>query len=461
MALTSHIVKVFELVRQSLVRHLEKNNLLPSGQHGFRAFRSTLTQLLQYWDKILEDLQQGGAVDSVYLDFAKAFDKVETGVLLHKLKSFEIQGKVGCWLAAFLNSNNRKQAVAVQRRISSLSPVISGVPQGTVLGPILFLIHIADIAKDVSPTTSTSSFADDTRARRAIKNPIDSDMLQQDMETIYRWADEKNMKFNSDKFECLRFWPGRESAPSKQYLAPDGSVIEEKRHLRDLGVELSSDLSFAIHIQNTITAASRMVGWALRTFRRRSRLIMMTIWKTLVQPKMDYCSQLWSPSDQTSITQLESVQRHFTSRILGLDGKDYWERLNDLKLYSQERRRERYQIIFLWKVSQCLVQGYEIDFVNEGRRGRLAQPKSINWHAPVSVRRARESSLAVKGAHLFNLLPKNIRDIDAIKVEHFKSKLDVFLDGVPDQPTIPGRPRAAETNSLLHQIPLLLMGGNG
>ena len=104
--------------------------------------------------------------------------------------------------------------------------------------------------------------------------------------------------------------------------------------MRDLGVELSSDLSFAIHIQNTITAISRMVGWALRTFRRRSRLIMMTIWKTLVQPKMDYCSQLWSPSDQTSITQLESVQRHFTSRILGLDGKDYWERLNDLKLYS-------------------------------------------------------------------------------------------------------------------------------
>ena len=79
-----------------------------------------------------------------------------------------------------------------------MSPVISGVPQGTVLGPIFFLIHIADIAKDVSPTTSTSSFADDTRARRAIKNPIDSDMLQQDMETIYRWAGEKSMKFNSD-----------------------------------------------------------------------------------------------------------------------------------------------------------------------------------------------------------------------------------------------------------------------
>ena len=381
---------------------------------------------------------------------------METGVLLHKLKEFQITGKVGCWLAAFLDSGSRRQAVAVDGRVSSLSPVISGIAQGTVLGPVLFLIHIADIARGVSPSTTTTSFADDTRAKRAIKDPVqDCTSLQQDLGAIYSWAEDVNMKFNTDKFECLRYWPGRTTAPENNYHAPDNAVIEEKDHLRDLGVEMSNDLSFSIHIQNTVTAASKLAGWALRTFRRRSKTLMLTIWKCIVQPKMDYCSQLWSPSDQASIAQLETVQRHFTSKIVGMDGKDYWERLQELKLYSQERRRERYQIIFLFKLSQGLTQGYNIQFTTDARRGRLAQPKYVNWHAPATVRRARESSLAVKGVKLYNLLPKAIRNHDAKKVDSFKIMLDNFLSSVADQPSVPGRVRAAQTNSLLHQIPML------
>ena len=135
----------------------------PNGQHGSRAMRSTLTQLLSHWDSILEGLESGEGVDAVYLDFSKAFDKVKTGVLLHKLKDGTIMGKVGCWLAAFLDSAYRQQAVVVDGRISSLSPVISGGPQGTVLGPVLFLLHISDIARGVSSPTTTSSYVDDTR----------------------------------------------------------------------------------------------------------------------------------------------------------------------------------------------------------------------------------------------------------------------------------------------------------
>ena len=248
----------------------------------------------------------------------------------------------------------------VDGRISSLSPVISGVPQGTVLGPVLFLLHIADIARDVSTSTRTSSYVDDTRANRCIADPaVDCPALQEDLSCIYSWAEDVNMLFNSDKFECLRFWPGK-TQPSFQYQSPDGTPIEVKDHLRDLGVEIGNDLTFSVHIQNTVTAANRLIGWSLRTFRRRSRLVMMTIWRSLIQTKLDYCSQLWSPSDQSSISKLESVARQFTSQVAGLDNQDYWERLSSLRMYSQERRRERYQIIFVWKVLQGLVQGYQL-----------------------------------------------------------------------------------------------------
>ena len=109
-------------------------------------------------------------------------------------------------MAAFLDLSSRQQAVVVEGGVSALSPVISRVPQGTVMGPVLFLLHIADIAHEVSTNTTTSSYVDDTRANRCIKNiETDCDVLQQDLASIYRWAEDVNMLFNSDKFECLRF----------------------------------------------------------------------------------------------------------------------------------------------------------------------------------------------------------------------------------------------------------------
>ena len=400
-------------------------------------------------------LVTGDGVDSVYLDFSKAFDKVETGVLLHKLRASKVLGKVGVWLGKFLDSTYRQQAVAVEGSLSGLSPVISGVPQGTVLGPILFLLHISCIAREVSPGSTVSSYVDDTRVTRCMSNSnLSNDCLtlQQDLQAIYHWAEEVNMIFNGDKFEVLRFWPGKTPKPSNSYKDPDGNHIEEKLHLRDLGVQMSSDLTFSIHIENVVAAATKLVGWVLRTFRRRSRTLMLTLWKSLIQSKLDYCSQLWSPSDQASITSLEGVARNYTSRVGGMEGLDYWERLHKLAMYSQERRRERYQIIFIWKLSQGLVTGYRLPFVQNMRRGLLVAVPHMASKSPAAVRKARESSLQVKGARLFNLVPKDLRNLTGVSVDTFKAGLDAWLTSIPDQPTIPGRQRAAITNSLIDQV---------
>ena len=138
-----------------------------------------------------------------------------------------------------------------------------------------------------------------------------------------------------------------------------------------------------------------------------------------------------------------------------MSDKDYIERLASLRLYSQERRRDRYQIIFIWKLSQGLVEGYDLEFSISERRGRMVVPHPVLATAPAAVRRAREASLGVKGATIFNLLPAWIRSISGVSVDKFKSELDSFLLGIPDQPTVPGRQRAASTNSLLDQLQML------
>ena len=133
----------------------------------------------------------------------------------------------------------------------------------------------------------------------------------------------------------------------------------------------------------------------------------------------------------------------------------YWERLRELRVYSQERRRERYQICFLWKLSQGLIKGFEVQWQWSDRRGRLAIPASIPGNAPTSVKHAREKFLNVHGAKMFNLLPKSLRNENAADFPLFKNHLDIFLARIPDQPTTAGVARAVVSNSLLDQVPLV------
>ena len=226
-----------------------------------------------------------------------------------------MRGKMGHWLAAFLDPSVRMQSVGVDWRLSTLASVVSGVPQGTVLGPCLFLIHLMGISTNLSAGTRASSFADDTRLLRGITDEDDCEVLQEDLDQIYSWAEDIGMQFNAGKFELVRFWLDHDNAPDILYMAPDGGPIEEKYSLRDLGVRISSDLSFSMQIDLTVNSGSRMAGWALRTFRGRGKHLMLTLLRSLIQPRLDYCSQLWSPRDQFSINRLEDVQRQFLSQI--------------------------------------------------------------------------------------------------------------------------------------------------
>ena len=245
-ALTSQLIKIFEkVVRRKIVSHLDRHNSFNISQHGFRAGRSCVSQLLSHFDHVTALLEQGKSVDVIYLDFAKAFDKVDIGVTLRKLHSLGIRGNVGRWLTAFLT--NREQAVVINNSRSQAQPMISGVPQGSVLGPLLFLILIGDIDQEVAHSF-LSSFADDTRVGRGIESEGDARLLQADLEAVYRWADTNNMMFNSDKFEVLRYKAKNQNVDFS-YTSNGGESIAEKNSLTDLGVTMSCDATFREHIQ--------------------------------------------------------------------------------------------------------------------------------------------------------------------------------------------------------------------
>ena len=201
------------IVRKSLVNHLEIHQKLNPSQHGFQNKRSCLSQLLEHYDKVLGYLEDG---DNIYLDFSKAFDKVDVGILCHKLRDIGISGKLGIWLHNFLS--NRNQFILSNGVKSSRSEVKSGVLQGTVLGPIIFLILINDINRDV--LSDVSLFADDTRIMKPVKTSHDVESLQQDLERLYCWQEENNMKFNGKKFEVLRYGSNEDLKLSTNYLTP-------------------------------------------------------------------------------------------------------------------------------------------------------------------------------------------------------------------------------------------------
>ena len=458
-ALTSHLIKIFEKVlRNGMVKFFDDNNLFNNTQHGFRQSRSCLSQLLDQFEKVLRRLEENVNVDVIYLDFAKAFDKVDHNVLLDKLVMMGIEGKILKWITSFLR--DRTQEVMVNGFLSNPAKVLSGVPQGSVLGPLLFLVMISDIDRDVLHSF-LSSFADDTRIGRSIKSVEDALELQKDLDRIYQWAKDNNMDFNNNKFELIRYGLNQIIKDATSYSAPDGSHIPEKTHVKDLGVTMSNNVTFSEHINKICQKARDMCSWILRTFKARTPILMLTLWRSLVQPILDYCSQLWCPISIGQIKQIEEIQKAFTRKIRSGQSENYWLRLKTYRLYSQERRRERYRILYLWKIREKIVppvgEGNSGLFKLHARNGQTCDIPLAGRNTPRQIQKARDSSILVHGGKLFNCLPKSLRNCTECSLPEFKSKLDGFLALVPDEPIVQGytQSHSAYSNSLIKLVPLL------
>ena len=301
------------------------------------------------------------------------------------------------------------------------------------------------------------SFADDTRCTRNVRNAIDVSNHQIEFNTIYEWTSESNMEVNDTKFEVLRYGDDHTLKKSTSYTTPNGHVILQKNNLRDLGVTMTDDCSFDIHITKSIEKCKKMMSWVLRTFKTRKKEHMLLLWKMYLVPQIEYCSVLWSPSKKSLIQKLDALQWSFLRKIKLNEKLDYWETLKKLRVYSPQRRRERYRILYVWKILEGLVPNVnsEIASYNHIRHGRKCEIKRIIGKNKICT--ILEQSFSIQGLNLFNLLPKHLRDLKGVSLDVFKKGLDSFLSQIPDEPQLTGYTaiRKTDSNTLFDMIKIV------
>ncbi len=303
-SLTSQVCKVFEtLVRDKVVCHLESHQLLADSQHGFRSGRSCLTNLLSFLDRVSGLVDDGECVDVIFLDFAKAFDKVPHLRLIKKLASHGIDGKLLEWISQWLTG--RTQRVNLGGSVSGWRSVLSGVPQGSVLGPVLFLIYINDLEGGVR--NWILKFADDTKLFAKINSRKDAEELQGDLDKIFQWSREWQMLFNVEKCKAMHIGKRNCEFGYQMNGITLGTVTEEK----DLGVVVRNDLKVSGQCAQACSKANKMLGIINRTIQNKTEEVMMCLYKALVRPQLEYCTVAWSPHYVKDRDMLERVQHRF------------------------------------------------------------------------------------------------------------------------------------------------------
>ena len=324
--------------------HLLENKLLSPRQHGFINGRSTVTQLLTYLECCAKKVADGEVVDVVYLDFQKAFDTVPHARLIKKLSSYGIDGELLAWITEYLK--DRTQIVRVNGESSREAAVISGIPQGTVLGPLLFVIYINDVLDNID--SDGLLFADDAKIFRSISCKEDSLRLQADIANLEKWSDLWLLKFHPDKCHLLTLGKLENIMYCHRYKV-GGKEIEHTFEEKDLGVIVDSDLTFADHITEKVKKANSIVGIIRRSFSALQKETFLKLYTAFVRPHLEYGQAIWSPHLRKYVKLLEDVQCRATKLIDGFGKMEYRERLERLNLPTLAYRRLRGDMIETYK----------------------------------------------------------------------------------------------------------------
>jgi len=351
-SLTCISAKIMEhCIVSNMLDHMEENKIFYPLQHGFRRQLSTETQLITFVQQLATELKNGHQVDSVILDFSKAFDKVCHRLLLHKLQFYGINGLTKQWISAFLTG--RSQQVVVNGEKSAPMDVLSGVPQGTVIGPILFLCYINDMPSSVS--SQVRLFADDAIIYRRINTEKDTELLQNDLNSLENWEKTWKMSFNASKCESIIFSRKRSTRVTTYFL--HDTPLKLVTSAKYLGITLASNLSWSRHIDFTVKKANRAYGLIRRNLKVAPKEVRSHAYISLVRPHLEYGATIWDPHTAGDSNRIEAVQRRAARFCCGR-----WHNLSsptqmvaELKWMELWRRRRLARLTLLYKLCHQLL----------------------------------------------------------------------------------------------------------
>ena len=417
-SLTSVVSKVMEsVVKTAIMSHLLDQSLLSDCQYGFLPGKSCESQLLSCMNSWTRHLEEGRPVDIIYTDFRKAFDVVPHRRLLKKLSMYGLGTRIVRWVEGFLCG--RTQCVSVNGVTSEWAEVRSGIPQGTVMGPLCFLLYVNDLPEEVK-LSSIRLFADDAKIFRSVSTIQERNHLQEDLNRIWAWTEKWQLPLNLRKCSVIHL--GTNNQQHDYFLG--GTQLSHSASERDLGVQIDAELKFHEHTARVIKKCKSLISIIKRSFCCLDKGMMVKLYKALIRPVAEYGNSVWGPCFKGDQDMLEKLQRRVTKMVAGLALTPYQDRLRTLNLPTLKYRRIRGDLICIYKLvtgktiaDDALLQFHENPHRTRGHSLRLKKVRA--------QRLVRRQFLTIRACNVWNDLPEIV--IRAETTQQFKTRLDKYL----------------------------------